>query len=839
MLNKILSVGFFLLILSSTFSTRCFANDVFYDSFDVKNEENWTFQENNGWIKVDGKLGLYSTSTSFPYVIGNSAVVFPASFDYGMEVIFRFPDSRASGVGIGIGYTGLDGRNYSQFGIWSDSSINGDAFYYNDFYDRTNGCVNFQAVNDLAGRVLIPRISLSKNDWNTLKILGVGSSYDVSINDVFIYRSNGGQCIPSNIWFGNRLGNYTSWSQIEIDSVKIYIQTPTVIPTETSTPTPTSTLTPTPTSTLVPTPTLTPTLIPTSTPTPTATPTEIPTPTPTTRHKIIIIPGLGASWNSEAMVYNKTVGNSEWGMTPFVRNYDNLILALKNKGFVENEDLFVWNYDWRRPVSEIVEELNNFIAGKISDGEKVDLIGHSLGGLVARIWTQDHRDSLSLGRVISLGSPHFGAVKAYDVWSGAKIGEGFSPDNIALNVLVQLQKKNYQTKLETIRGYAPVLKDILPTFDFIKKNNVSVPCSELGTVNQYLSQKNAGSSSIFLPFKAMTGVGKSTEEWINLTCRNIIDRSFGIWPDGHPVGWKYGNGDGTVLLRSAVFPGDIHDEVVSDHGVLPSVLIDRILTELELGVPIGIVSDFYHDNAKIFFIGSPATMSLDCDGDTLNMDEMGFIVVGDSYRFCKINLTGIADGGEYHLVWGDTSGAESWEYIEGEIEGGQEIKLKVDMEKMEVASSTENGVTIFELMDRDLTLLKLKYPQNKSLLSAYGAFKKKNWNLFYERLTDFRRQTNEDRVSGRVIGYLRSYMAIYGQKINNRLMASFLYKGSGFEVKLVDSLLNKRASLSLLGAQNYEKMIEVYGKMGVDLKKSNYVSVFDSVLISRLAKEIK
>ena len=69
--------------------------------------------------------------------------------------------------------------------------------------------------------------------------------------------------------------------------------------------------------------------------------------------KVILLPGLGASWNSEAMVYNQQVDPGEWQMTPFVNNYKGLIEALEEEGLVKDEDFWVWNYDWRQPVEDI------------------------------------------------------------------------------------------------------------------------------------------------------------------------------------------------------------------------------------------------------------------------------------------------------------------------------------------------------------------------------------------------------------------------------------------------------------------------------------------------------
>ena len=128
-------------------------------------------------------------------------------------------------------------------------------------------------------------------------------------------------------------------------------------------------------------------------------------------------------------------------------------------------------------IAVIVDSFDDFTDGVIGLGGKVDLVGHSLGGLVARAWSQENLDGV--GKIITLGSPHFGAVGAYEAWSGGKVSNTFDIQAIALNVLLQLNKQNGQTKLETIRTYAPVLGDLLPIFDFTKKGRRILPVVNL------------------------------------------------------------------------------------------------------------------------------------------------------------------------------------------------------------------------------------------------------------------------------------------------------------------------------------------------------------------------
>jgi len=104
--------------------------------------------------------------------------------------------------------------------------------------------------------------------------------------------------------------------------------------------------------------------------------------------------------------------------------FDGLIKEFERIGYIENKDLFVFPYDWRYSVSwasgdaPIIEvsDLKNKIANILenTDKEKVNVIAHSMGGLVVKDYI-DRFGTSTLDHFIDIATPHLGAPKAFKV----------------------------------------------------------------------------------------------------------------------------------------------------------------------------------------------------------------------------------------------------------------------------------------------------------------------------------------------------------------------------------------------------------------------------------------
>ncbi len=94
--------------------------------------------------------------------------------------------------------------------------------------------------------------------------------------------------------------------------------------------------------------------------------------------------------------------------------FDGLISTLIADGYTEGTDLFVFPYDWRKSDSDDAVLLKSKIDEVLAQtgGSKVDIIAHSMGGLIASKYVADNTAE-KVDKLIFIGTPHLGAPKAF------------------------------------------------------------------------------------------------------------------------------------------------------------------------------------------------------------------------------------------------------------------------------------------------------------------------------------------------------------------------------------------------------------------------------------------
>ncbi|MDD4938367.1 MAG: hypothetical protein PHX34_05145 [Candidatus Shapirobacteria bacterium] len=541
-------------------------------------------------------------------------------------------------------------------------------------------------------------------------------------------------------------------------------------------------------------------------------PTSTPIPTPTPRNKIIILPGLGASWNSDVIAYDNTVNNNEWKMTPFVNNYDGLVETLEKNGLEKNKDFFIWNYDWRKPIGEIVNSLNSFIDENIDVGKKIDFIGHSLGGVVARIWSQEHKNDQRLGNLITLGSPNMGSLDTYEVWNGGKVSRISDIGSLAMQILLTLKNKGPIANLENIRSYVPIVKDLLPTENYVIKKNRVVNNIDLETNNDYLIDKNNSLLNDQLSLSSVVGIGFSTTSFVKLEERSVFDKVLRLWPDGKPIGYNYDSGDKTVLRTSANFGSTELVTLNSDHGKIVLNGIDFLMEKLDLEMKE--LSSVYQDNlvdSLVFYIGSPAKLKVICGGDIFEENDGFVIIKNKNYNDCNVNLKPV-DNGIVHLVFGNTSNID-WNYLEKNVTLEKEENFSVYFNNGDIKFDKNNKDFLISSLNDDFKIIGLNN------ISKY--INNKNWNYLINKVFVYRKKNNENLVSKRILDnlYILSSIENKCNKRNNIFGWVKVYRK--FLDKMVNLKFKKNRNLSQFAALSFKNLEELNKKVKGDLDNKN------------------
>lgn len=101
-----------------------------------------------------------------------------------------------------------------------------------------------------------------------------------------------------------------------------------------------------------------------------------------------------------------------------------MMAYLKAKGVASQ----ILSFDYRSPegIEKGAKDLKEFLRKRVRGGS-VDLICHSLGGLVARVYLQELGGARRVDRCITLATPHKGTYNAY--WISSRVGRELRPDS--------------------------------------------------------------------------------------------------------------------------------------------------------------------------------------------------------------------------------------------------------------------------------------------------------------------------------------------------------------------------------------------------------------------------
>jgi pimeloyl-ACP methyl ester carboxylesterase len=263
---------------------------------------------------------------------------------------------------------------------------------------------------------------------------------------------------------------------------------------------------------------------------------------------VVIIPGILGSWEK----------NGSWVLDPILHTYDNLIDTFLANGYVENKTLFKFPYDWEEPNEDTAYILKNKIADikTICQCQHVDLIGHSMGGLVALSYIESDGYANDVDQLFLVATPLSGAPKAYKAWEGGDLDFGGVIENAFLKTKFNIEalKNGYTKVYDYIHGKPIVsIQELLPVFsDYLKINTVTLHYPSGYPANLFIEQIVSNLDSKVYRRGVDVNIILADDK-TNTTIGGFIVASStkpGLWMDGQPTSTILVAGDGTVPRSS-------------------------------------------------------------------------------------------------------------------------------------------------------------------------------------------------------------------------------------------------------------------------------------------------
>ncbi|MFA4817325.1 MAG: hypothetical protein WC608_01210 [Parcubacteria group bacterium] len=295
------------------------------------------------------------------------------------------------------------------------------------------------------------------------------------------------------------------------------------------------------------------------------------------RDPVIIIPGILGSFDFFG----------EQKLDPFLRTYDYLYETFKLNGYAPEEKLFAFPYEWRDSNIVNAQKLKIKIdeIKSANNWPKVDIVAHSMGGLLAREYIESGYYGNDIDQLVTLGTPQKGAPKDYLTWEGGEVGIKITDilDNLAEKVFsLEAHEKGFKNIFDYVRN-RPILsiQQLLPIYSYLYDNGNQRIYPANYPANLFLETLNnpAGISKLQnVEFDNIIGNLDGSESTISRI--DVVDSDDDVlWEHGYPEdfdsllgdhGLEYGDGDGTVPLESASLPtADEKIEINAKHGALP------------------------------------------------------------------------------------------------------------------------------------------------------------------------------------------------------------------------------------------------------------------------------
>ena len=272
--------------------------------------------------------------------------------------------------------------------------------------------------------------------------------------------------------------------------------------------------------------------------------------------------------------------------------FQGLITELIKNGYQEGVDLFVLPYDWRLSNTVNAPLLKARIdeALRKSGKEKVDIVAHSMGGVLAKEYIATFGKG-SVDQLIFVGTPHLGAPKAY---KALMYGDDMGITKFGISLLSQQRIKSISQNMSSMFELLPSQQYVAQHGSYVKDEVGDYVASD--RTDRWLNYDETkdfmarqGRNTALFPVAEDVHMRTDNIDLSDIRTTNIVGcgtgalssismtRGWSFKPLGIPlvndIDIGYAIGDGTVPVASAKL--DTSDSqyfsTVGTHGSLPSI----------------------------------------------------------------------------------------------------------------------------------------------------------------------------------------------------------------------------------------------------------------------------
>lgn len=327
-----------------------------------------------------------------------------------------------------------------------------------------------------------------------------------------------------------------------------------------------------------------------------------PPPPPADPNPVIIIPGILGSYQIGGV----------WTIDPILHTYYDLIATLDTNHYTPGIDLFDFPYNWRESNVDTAISLKLKIeeVKGICGCDKVDLVAHSMGGLVARQYIQSDAYDDDVDQLIFLGTPHLGAPKSYLMWEGGETDpSGLSNHFLKSLLRLEAREEGYPNLFSYIQT-EPIesMRELLPMYDYLSVGGTLWSYPTGYPTNPFLEGLNSAVSDLLNAGIDIHNIVGETVSASTITGISTVNPAahLPLWPHGYPEGFyeKIGNrglergvGDDTVPLPSASFVNENVLTTPHSHTALPTATEGEVY-QLLTGEVAGFLSTKYDSTTE-------------------------------------------------------------------------------------------------------------------------------------------------------------------------------------------------------------------------------------------------